>query len=155
MKVLVISDSHYSDRMIVKAFEKERPDVICFLGDGLKGFLEFRDYEMPGGVDTYLVTGNCDHEYEGEYALSQAPLIGGVRMFMTHGHRFGVNHSLSDLCSEAYTENCGMALYGHTHLQKLSSYHGVTALNPGALVNGGYAVINIIGGKTDIKLLSL
>lgn len=155
MKVLVISDSHGEGGLISKAFGIEMPDAVIFLGDGLSDFLEFRDYELPGNVNTFLVTGNCDTEYLDEYVYRQVAVIGGVSFLLTHGDRYNVRYDLMDLCSDAYSENCSIALYGHTHVQKKSQVMGVTAVNPGALNRGDYAVITTSGGKAEISLRSL
>lgn len=155
MKILLISDSHYSGRYIAKAFNAEKPDVIIFLGDGLSGFLEFRDYELPATVDTYVVLGNCDYEYEGEFLTSQVVSLSGVRFFICHGHTLGVRRGIGDLCNNACLNDCAYALYGHTHVKNVAESFGVTAVNPGALEKGEYAVIEVKGGKAEIcqKLL--
>lgn len=151
MKVLVISDSHYEERLIAKAYDAEKPDTICFLGDGLSGFLEFRDYELPGNINTFVVTGNCDYDTGDGYLTSQVALINGIRFFMAHGHTLGVRRGLEDLCNNAYVNGCSYALYGHTHVQNVSRLGGVTAINPGALERGMYAVIEIKNGEISIE----
>ncbi len=150
MSVLLISDSHYSGRYIAKAYNDEKPDAIIFLGDGLSGFLEFRDYELPGNVDTYCVLGNCDTELIGEYAETQAVSIRGIRFYICHGHTLGVRSGLQNLFAAAYGYNCTYALYGHTHVKNIAEACGVTAVNPGALEKGEYAVIEIKDGKAEI-----
>lgn len=155
MKVLVISDSHSSERLISAAYEKEKPDTICFLGDGLSGFLDFRDFELPGNVDTFVVCGNCDREFFGSYAESQVAVISGIRFFMAHGHTFSVRSGVENICTDAYINKCGYCLYGHTHKAGTSTACSVTAVNPGALENGEYCVISIEGRKADISLKKL
>ncbi len=155
MKILVVSDSHSSSRYLYEVYDTEKPDAICFLGDGLRGFLEFRDFGLPAGADVYVVCGNCDYEYYGEYSDSAVAVIAGRRFFMAHGHTFGVRYGVERICHEAALSKCEYALFGHTHQQTLRVCGNVTALNPGALQNGDYAVITSGEGKPLIELKKL
>ena len=42
----------------------------------------------------------------------------------------------------AKENGCNIVLYGHTHQQLVDEYDGVTFINPGALKEGNYALIN-------------
>ena len=43
----------------------------------------------------------------------------------------------------AIEEKCRAALYGHTHYHKMEWRNGILILNPGAVTDGKYAVLNI------------
>ena len=72
-----------------------------------------------------------------------------------HGDRYGVKSSLSRLSYRAEELSCGCALFGHTH-RAFSGYVGRALLiNPGALMDGRYAVLNVEDGRVVPKLLRL
>lgn len=59
--------------------------------------------------------------------------IGGHRIFITHGHYYGVSMGPEGLADEARSRGCDIAMYGHTHKPFLGKLGGVTVLNPGSL----------------------
>ena len=114
MTILVFSDSHGKEGNINRALERqpERPDAVIFLGDGLRD-LEYLDINAP----TYAVRGNCD---VWSVDVSDAPYerlitVGGKRIFITHGHNYGVKSTLSPLIRRAVELDADIALFGHTH----------------------------------------
>ncbi len=62
---------------------------------------------------------------------------------MTHGHNQRVKFGIDNLLWSAREENCDIVVFGHTH-NPLSTYIGnIHILNPGALKDGFYGVIDI------------
>ncbi len=130
MKTLIIlSDTHgnrnVAEQLSVLAAEN---DYIVHLGDGAGDMKELRNL-YPEKV--YACTGNCDL-----YAPSPEEdvlEVEGVRIFYCHGHRYGVKNDLDNLASTAKARDCQIALYGHTHLAKISVIDGVTLINPGTM----------------------
>ena len=55
MKILVVSDSHGSVGTILTAIDREKPDVLIHLGDGLN---DLQDIKFSGQI--YGARGNCD-----------------------------------------------------------------------------------------------
>ena len=149
MKILVCSDIHGSGLFLEKAYLKEKPDSVWFLGDGIVDFIHARDYIFDGGCDTRAVLGNCDSGWYGEYLLEQTVKAGNSSFYLAHGHRHGVRNGIKDICIEASAYGCGYALFGHTHCQERGSYFGVTALNPGTVTRGDYLIIVLAGGKPE------
>ena len=145
MRITVISDSHGQTRKIRKILEA-RPDSdhVFFLGDrvaDLDGLeLEFRSKTF------HTVCGNCDG-----FCLrpsTDIAVIGGVRIFFTHGHTLGVKHGIDNLIRTAKAANCQIALYGHTHIPQSVYEDGVYVVNPGSCAeprSGAptYAVIDL------------
>ena len=54
-----------------------------------------------------------------------------------------VSLSSGSMIVNALAEKCHAALYGHTHFQKMEWRSGILILNPGAVNDGKYAVLNI------------
>ena len=116
MDILVISDSHGRQDRIEEAVSRQikKPDAVIFLGDGQRDIA----YAQLGDIPLYRVSGNCD--FGGLFGTDNAPEtqmveIGGKRMFITHGHRFGVKSTITPLLSEAIKRDADVVLFGHTH----------------------------------------
>ena len=140
MKLLVFSDSHHSLGYLYDAIEKEMPDAVIHLGDN-----ESDAQDMANVFDSIpfcTVPGNCDYgSTDPEEKLVE---YGGVRIFLTHGHRYGVKNGLDALWSAAKRGGASIALFGHTHSPLNIQKNGIQFVNPGA---GGYAVL-LIQNKT-------
>ena len=81
---------------------------------------------------------------------------GGVRIYITHGHRERVGMLSSGIVSQrAYEEHCALAFFGHTHRMMLERENGVWVCNPGSisLPRGGpasYARLTIENGRATL-----
>ncbi len=152
-RVLVCSDSHGNERALLAAAEAERPDLLLHLGDGERDLDALRgaypDLEIRG------VRGNCD--WGSAAPLLRLTEVEGVRVFMTHGHEYGVkwDAGLLRLRYAALERGARLTLYGHTHSQRLEREDGMILLNPGALDCGSYAIVTVEDGKVEAELRSL
>ena len=161
MRVGVFSDSHGDWEALDELLEKMgHVDAVCFLGDIAKDADHLRDRlaAMPGQPPLYAVRGNNDY-----FSTCQLPWellieLGGVRIYMTHGHR------LVSLMGLAYkAQECGaqVALFGHTHQALCETVQGVLLLNPGSAGNfclGGRArasVLEINKGRCSVTNILL
>lgn len=149
MELLVFSDSHGRGSNMLEAFSRQikRPDAIVFLGDGLRdlSYCEF------GEIPIFAVCGNCDvftfcgkGNADDEIVIS----LGGKRIMMTHGDRYGVKQSLAGLVMAAKERRADIVLFGHTHtpiskyISAGESEYGIIfekplyLFNPGSI--GGY-----------------
>ena len=90
MKLLVLSDTHRSLGFAYEAIETESPDAVAHLGDHLSDAedLSFA-FQEP---EFFYVPGNCDYEPAARQSLLLE--LAGVRIFLTHGHLFGVKSGL-------------------------------------------------------------
>lgn len=144
-KLLVISDSHDSSdnlELLAQHIEKNKYDMIIHLGDVRRDaeWLEERLHRAIIGV-----AGNCD--FFSRDSREEEIFVEKVKILLTHGDRYGVKNGLDRLSYYAEERACQLALFGHTH-QPFSGYVGSAMLvNPGALSNGRYAVIDIDGDK--------
>ncbi len=132
-RVLVMSDSHGNSENVRRAIEKTREEVgdfqlLIHLGDVGNA----QEVEELAGVPCYIVRGNTD--YDRNLRDVNVILVGEHRLFLTHGHRYGVHSSLLSLRNAALENDCDIAMYGHTHVPLLDEdVDDVTILNPGSL----------------------
>ena len=115
MEIIVISDSHGKQSNIKKILERQikKPAAVIFLGDGLRD-IAYADIE---DIPVYSVKGNCDFGIFSDADTPDELLIelGGKKIFMTHGHRYGVKSTLTPLVSMAASKSADILLFGHTH----------------------------------------
>lgn len=150
MKVLVFSDSHGRKELVDRMLSKE-PDCkdVIFLGDGMSDVEWVREF-YPDKRFT-CVRGNNDWSYT--VNTEAYKYFDGVTVFAAHGDKLDVRTTLFYLYKQASAVKAQLALYGHTHVSKTvtEATSGVTAVNPGALCDGKYCVINIEKGKFEIE----
>ena len=145
MRVVVISDSHGHGSVVDRIIRREsKADVVVFLGDVTSDIEDFT-YEYTD-KKFYIVSGNCD--MFSSFPYSTVANIGGVNVFMTHGHSLGVKSGIGDVMAAAKQSDCKIALYGHTHVPIIKYEDGLYVVNPGSCARsreGGnsYAVIDI------------
>ena len=151
MKVIVISDSHGSTNNIIYALSREKDiTTVIFLGDGMDDIqlaeLWFPEHKF------ICVNGNCD-SYLSDNTVAYKH-IEGTTIVMTHGHRFNVKVSRRELINHAKGVLAHLALYGHTHRAEdtVDPLTGIRLVNPGALYDGRYAVIDFRKGSVDVEL---
>ena len=171
MTIPIISDSHGNSRRLGNILQKlsaigENPSELIFLGDGTNELIR----NLPEGLRLYAVYGNCDN-YGGAIDLdiidgegNVVPIeriedLGGKRIFMTHGHKYGVKGGLTHAISRAAILGADILLYGHTHephSQRIpaGSVFGEVMLskdlhvfNPGALEKGSFGVLTVRNGE--------
>lgn len=130
LRILIISDTHRNVRRLKDVMDREkRVDLVLHLGDleGHDGFVK-----QVTGCELQAVRGNCD--YDSSWPSDTMVEIGDHMIFMTHGHRYGVDYDLYEL--EDMARGCGadIAMYGHTHRPYFAQQtDGFTILNPGSL----------------------
>ena len=137
MKVLVMSDSHASLRFMRQCMDAVRPNAVLHLGDYFEdGRVLAEEYPQ---VSLYQVPGNCDQYREGgDCAPILCPVLGGVKLYMTHGHRHNVKMMMSALLRDARACRVQAVLYGHTHVADCHQEEdGLWVLNPGSCGYGG------------------
>lgn len=145
MKLLVLSDSHGNADNMIQAVEQVQPDMILYLGDGV------RDAEKLGTFFPNLplerVCGNCD------LASIDPPerilCIEDKRIMMCHGHTLGVKSSLLTAMYAALEQKADLFLFGHTHRPFCETRNGVAMLNPGSIGDGRYPTYGIVEIKNS------
>lgn len=133
MKILIFSDSHGSTFGMKSVIERNRDaDVLLHLGDGRVEFE--RIAALYPQMDAFAVDGNCDARQTEAFA-ERILTLAGVKLLMTHGHRFGVREGISRYLAYAASRGVRCALFGHTHipLEYYDSDSGITLFNPGSI----------------------
>lgn len=153
-RLLILSDSHGdTDRCIniINKFEG-KIDAVIHAGDCVRDAedLSFIYPELP----VYYVRGNNDI-----FTTAQGDLIidiGGVRIFVTHGHDYRVKYELryTTLAQKAQSVGSKLCVFGHTHMPYTDFVGEMTVLNPGSVRFGGtYAIAEIENGKVKTTIL--
>ncbi|MBR1583907.1 MAG: YfcE family phosphodiesterase [Clostridia bacterium] len=153
MRIGVVSDSHgftgrLSTILMVMEAEKKPLDALIHLGDG---YYDLRDLQVD--LPVYQAAGNCDPFCSDTLNIVN---LSGARLVLTHGHYQHVKEGLDDLLALAIQEKAQAALYGHTHLQRMEWRNGILLLNPGAAMDGRFAILRISRlGAVEAELRSL
>ena len=123
----ILSDTH-GDTDAVKRVYAALPnaDAWAFLGDGQREANWLREHSAK---PVYTVKGNCD---AGDIAEEQVITLGGVRIFMTHGHAYAIALNSYRLMLRAQELDCAVALYGHTPVSGIEYAGGVQIVCPGS-----------------------
>ncbi|MGE5558098.1 MAG: metallophosphoesterase [Bacillota bacterium] len=132
MRAGIVSDIHGSFFNLLRAVKSMgNIDLLIHAGDGaadivkLQGRYSFR---------IEAVKGNCDScDIFPEEALFE---IDGYRIFLCHGHRYGVKTGIQPLLARARAEKADVAVYGHTHEALICTERGILLINPGSLYYG-------------------
>ena len=145
MKILVLSDSHASLSFMRLCIAKLKPDQVIHLGDHYDDGSVLAE-ENPH-IRFHQVPGNCDR-FRCPPGLPEILCydIGGVRFYMTHGHKHNVKIDIGRLLADARDLGAWAVLYGHTHqAQCVCTQEGMWVLNPGSCgsYGGSVGVINV------------
>ncbi len=145
MRIAVISDSHGKGSIVDRIIRREaQAETVIFLGDVTNDIEDFT-YEYTD-KKFYIVSGNCDRF--SSYPYSTVANIGGVNIFITHGHTLAVKGGIAALEKAARQSDCRIALYGHTHIPNIKYDNGLYIVNPGSCARSrdganSYAAIDI------------
>lgn len=152
MRILVFSDSHSGLSFMRLCLKKYRPQAVIHLGDFYEDGQVILE-ENPH-IPVHLIAGNCDRN---RCPISARTMlcypVGGVKMFMVHGHEHHVKSGLGALLADARRYEAQIALYGHTHQKFCTQLEdGMWVLNPGtcAVFGGSAGVIETADGKITV-----
>lgn len=155
MLFAVFSDSHGTIFPMVQAIRANSPDGILHLGDGFRDALALKN-EFPQ-TTFRAVRGNCD--MGSVFPENEVFYAGPLRVFMTHGHRYGVKHGLEALEAASRRSGADVVLYGHTHKSGHIRRSGLHMINPGTAGSFGgrsFALLEISdGGAVNCRFLPL
>ncbi len=145
MRILVFSDSHGDVTSCQKVVERIiNVDMILHAGDHLSDARKLQ--ALFSDIPVKCVPGNCDFSSESTDSVIEAE---GKRIFLTHGHRYGVK--LDDLFvavrEKAEEYRCDLAVFGHTHVPVCDFTRKMPVLNPGSIkTSATFGVIEIEQG---------
>ena len=151
MKILVLSDSHSGSSFMRYCVDTVKPEHIIHLGDFYEDgkvlaelYPHLRVHQVPGNGDWY---GDAKAE-----PRTMCYDIGGVRIYMTHGHLQGVKGGLERLLREAAEMSAQVVTFGHTHEALcFQTEEGAWVMNPGSCRSwsGSAGIIEITDKKVS------
>ena len=154
MKLLILSDSHGNIDNMARAVELIQPRHILHLGDCLRDAQALHERYPDIPMDT--VPGNCDW---GSCDQPERLLeMGGVRIFMLHGHTRNVKSSPMSALYAAKEYGAQVLLFGHTHVPLVDNDGTLLTLNPGAAgdrLHPTCGILTIDNGHADVRTLAL
>lgn len=129
MRILVVSDTHSARKKMDRLKEKVygKVDMIVHAGDHFEDSIYLKSIlDIP----VIAVAGNCDF---GSVEKKLDFEVEGVKIFLTHGHLYGVKYSYDELVDQAKACGAKIAIFGHTHFKEDRYVDGVRVINPGSL----------------------
>ena len=149
MKFLVFSDSHSNSSKIKEVIDlhKAKCDCIIFLGDGLKDI--YYIMEQYREIPFFIVKGNCDF-LTGDVEEEKLVCFDNFKIFITHGHKYGVKSGYGRLAYRARELEADAVLFGHTHIPfddviEIADKQ-IKLFNPGSIgYDGNFGVVNTSG----------
>ncbi len=153
MKAIIFSDSHGSFEPMMKAVEKEdKVDMIIHAGDVLRDVEDLRI--MYPRKNIVCVKGNNDF-WDRNETEERAFEFGRVKIFLTHGHNYGVKYTLSKIWEKASVHGADVCIFGHTHVPLCEKRGDVFLFNPGTAART-YGVLEINGDNVfDLKICEI
>ena len=152
-RIGVVSDSHGGMLHLERFAEicrAEHFDQVFHLGDVLD---DARWLEKNLDVPVTSVTGNCD--FYAHHPREACVTVEGKRLLLIHGDRYRVKLGYDMLSYYAEERAVDAALFGHTH-QPFAGYVGRALLiNPGALKNGHYCILEVSVGDILPRILNM
>lgn len=129
MKVAIISDSHYV-RASVEAVKAHITDVdmVLHCGDGAPDIEKIVEGTK---VDYFAVRGNCDFAIE--YPTERIIDVCGKKIFMCHGHMYGVKSGYNNIFYKGKEVGADVVLFGHSHNSTVIKEQGIILMNPGSI----------------------
>lgn len=150
MRIGVVSDTHGKPECFRMALNQMgKIDMLIHAGDHYQDAI---DMSKDSNIKTVAVTGNCDWSVPGadEVLLE----LEGYRIFITHGHKYGVKFNNETLAKKLKEENYDLIIYGHSHVPEITCLPGGYLFNPGSVSSPrrgssrSYGIIEI--GKNGI-----
>jgi len=128
MKIGIISDTHGNLAAVDEALSIAH-DMECWfhVGDCVP---DAEYLENTYNVKVYGVAGNCDWPTK-DTCYERIVDIAGHRIFMTHGHNYGVRYTQEYVMEAAESQGADIAIFGHTHIVEYLSGPPIL-LNPGS-----------------------
>ena len=129
LKILVVSDTHRNNLPLKEVIRQEEPfDMLIHCGDVECDIFTATGPNPPFAV--YAVKGNCDF---GRYPKELVIETPGHRIFVCHGHQYGIRYSREKLYAAARARETDVVLFGHTHVPEVGERNGLFLMNPGSL----------------------
>lgn len=150
MKILITSDTHgYYGTISDLILARGDIDLMIHAGDGVE---DCKNINYETGIDYYVVKGNNDFFSNEPYYKTID--LGGHKILLTHGHKEGIDYTLSNLIEKSKDKSCDIAIFGHIHRYVEINRSGILILNPGSpsLPRDGNASAMIMSLENGIEI---
>lgn len=130
MKILILSDTHHQViecRELIRSLGKI--DLIIHAGDCTSDAKDLQR-EFPH-IPIQYVKGNNDF-FDNE-PTDLTFTVHNKKIFVTHGHTYGVKYGLDRLYNKAKFEDYDLIVFGHTHSPMTEFVGKCTIINPGTM----------------------
>lgn len=154
LRFVIVSDSHGDRDILVQLVAHYQAEPVTMLHCG--------DSELATDDSLFehmtVVQGNMD--FNGQFPAQVVIPGTNERIFLTHGHLYGVNNDLMRLLLAAQEKQAKLAFYGHTHQLACEMHEGVLLLNPGSIaqprgqfrdLKGTYAVVDVTSDQYQVQ----
>ncbi len=151
MKILVVSDSQGSIGSILTALDREKPDVLIHLGNGIK---DLADVKFEGQI--YASLGKTDFNPKIERAGKVSH--NSCEILYTYGQDLDLANGYDKLYELALKQGANIVLFGSTQHAELFERDGIIYANPGSVCDpktGSYLTITFKGSKPVIEHFKL
>lgn len=129
MKILIVSDTHGKCENFEKVLSKVEPIDACIHCGDVEGSEDY--IQALTDCPVYMVSGNND--FFSELDREMIVELCGHRIFITHGHYYGVSLDLGRIREEGAARQTDIVAFGHTHKPVVKEKNGITVINPGSL----------------------
>ena len=141
MRLVVTSDVHKRANTLFKIVERHlnNADLFINLGDSSDEIAQLLMFYPDLKLE--CVAGNCD--FSSTYPLTKLLSCADKKVFITHGHPFYVKHGYERIEEEARRIGADICLFGHTHTPYTEIKDGIYYMNPGAVCDYTYGIVDI------------
>ena len=159
MKIGIISDTHGNYNSVENAVTLAQDmDMWLHSGDCVP---DAEYLQSLVDVPVHFVAGNCDWPMN-DTKYEKIIEIPGHKIFLTHGHNYGVRYTQEYIMEAAESQGADIAVYGHTHIVDIMKENSVLVLNPGSASRprdenqGSFMIMEISEGKEpEIQVIRL
>lgn len=151
-RAIIFSDSHNSFSSMTTAMDRAGDVKYIIHAGDVQSDVDDLKLMYPQHNIIY-VKGNNDF-WDRETPEERLFTLDGVRIFLTHGHNFGVKLSLSRLAHEAEKRGAQLCIFGHTHVKADEMIGSVRMYNPGS-ARRSYGIMELENGRFEIKTYDL
>ncbi len=154
-RIGVLGDTHGEWSHTIPALAALKADRLLHTGDH---YSDARQIARALKLEVNAVLGNCDFQISGP--KEEVLEIAGIRIFLTHGHLYGVKKGLLNLYYRGKEAEAELVVFGHTHYWTLEKMEGLLLLNPGSpsrprKTNPTIGLIIINQGKIEVQKIEI
>lgn len=158
MRIGIISDTHRFTKAIDEAIPYLQDcELIVHAGDNI----DDADYiQAVTDIPVIAVKGNCDF-YSDPGKDEESFIVENKRIFVCHGHKYGIKYTLSDLLERALDLDVDIVIFGHSHVPCYEEMDGVIFINPGSVSlprggsSKGLGILDIENGEITYERIKI